>query len=418
MTDIRLVHMADIHLGYTGSISLIYGQGEEYEGRYVREVDIEQAVRRLTEAIRDAQPRVDVVVIAGDLFHRSAPLPRAIAWAARMVNRLITAEIDVVIVDGNHETSSWRHTGSPTGYLAELGALVANGKDYQVFQGNRWHNPRLHGTLAVHALPYRAVLEGQFAGVIPISGCLNVLVTHGRIQGMEEVNTLGLATSHIPSTVISRGWDYVALGDSHFHRYQPIQHAPAYYAGSLEALNFGEATEYPPRRNDRNAVRGVIKVQLRPGTQAVLSTFENVGRRPVLRLKAIEAADMDPETLMQALHDRLTAEIPREALVRLEVTACSIYVYERLDHEAIDRLRQQFRRCEIRYEKMVYPVAEQNGTTASETSLPDQWEAFIALRVGDHTERAWYLEQGQQRIESARIQIQGARLEGGEESEE
>jgi hypothetical protein len=62
-----------------------------------------------------------------------------------------------------------------------------------VIQGNQWRNPRLRDTLAVHALPYRAVLEGQFAGVVPVSGCLNVLVTHGRIKGMqEEVNTLGL----------------------------------------------------------------------------------------------------------------------------------------------------------------------------------------------------------------------------------
>jgi hypothetical protein len=125
---------------------------------------------------------------------------------------------------------------------------------------------------------------------------------------------------------------------------------------------------------------------------------------------------MDSETLMQALHDRFTAELPREALVRLEVTACPIDVYEHLDHEAIDRLRQQFRRrCEIRFEKMVYPVAEQNGATASEASLHDQWEAFIAPQIGDDTERAWYLEQGQQRIEAARMQVQGTRLEVGEE---
>jgi hypothetical protein len=258
------------------------------------------------------------------------------------------------------------------------------------------------------------VLEGQFAGVVPVHGCLNILVTHGRVQGMEEVNTLGRATSHIPSAVVSRGWDYVALGDSHFHRYRPIQHAPAYYAGSLEALNFGEATEYPPRRDGRNAVRGAIDVRLRLGTQAVLSTLENVGQRPVLRLKSIDAAEMEPEALMQALHDRLIADLPREALVRLDVTTCPAGVYEHLNFEVIDQLRQQFRRCEIHFDT-VYPVAEQNGVIAPQASLDDQWEAFIASRIGDDTERAWYLEQGQRRIEDARIQIQGARLAIGEE---
>jgi hypothetical protein len=146
----------------------------------------------------------------------------------------------------------------------------------------------------------------------------------------------------------------------------------------------------------------------------VLSTLENVGRRPVLRLKPIDAAKMEPEELMQALHHRLNADLPREALVRLDVTACPAGIYERLNHETIDQLRQQFRRCEIRFET-VYPVAEQNGATAPEASLNDQWEAFIATRIGDDAERAWYLEQGQQRIEAARMQVEGARLEVGEE---
>jgi hypothetical protein len=161
-------------------------------------------------------------------------------------------------------------------------------------------------------------------------------------------------------------------------------------------------------------MRGAIDVRLRLGAPAVLSTFENVGRRQILRLKSIDATEMEPEALMQTLHDRLNTELPCETLVRLDVTACPVGVYECLNHEMIDQLRQQFRRCEIRFET-VYPVAEQNGVTAPEASLNDQWEAFIAARTGDDVDRVWYLEQGQQRIDAARMQVQGARLEVGEE---
>src|SRR5688500_5845957 len=76
--EIRMIHMADVHLGYTGPASLLFREGEKEVGRYVREVDIERAFRKMTQRIlAEENPPVDLVVIAGDLFHRSAPLPTA-----------------------------------------------------------------------------------------------------------------------------------------------------------------------------------------------------------------------------------------------------------------------------------------------------------------------------------------------------
>lgn len=46
MSDIRLIHFADIHLGFTGPTNLILTKADSAGavGRYVREVDIEEAV--------------------------------------------------------------------------------------------------------------------------------------------------------------------------------------------------------------------------------------------------------------------------------------------------------------------------------------------------------------------------------------
>src|SRR5690242_3308274 len=104
MDDIRLIHLADIHLGFTGYANLVFGEEDKAPGRYVREVDIEDAVRTMTQRMISLQPPADIVVIAGDLFHRVAPSPRAMRFAVRMVRRFLENEIEVVIIDGNHET--------------------------------------------------------------------------------------------------------------------------------------------------------------------------------------------------------------------------------------------------------------------------------------------------------------------------
>src|SRR6266571_8049148 len=257
MSAIRLIHLADIHLGFPGPTSLIFNasEQEEAQGRYVREVDIERAVGRMVKAIVHEQPPVDVVVIAGDLFHRPAPYPRAISRAAKLVHRLVERGIGVVIIDGNHEVTNVLHTGSPTTFLKELGAYVINGSAYEVLRDCWNHLPdqkreRLR-ELAIHALPYRAVsADTEILGVRPLPGYINVLVSHGRVAGMDDLNSLHRTAATIPAELLRRGWDYVALGDWHIHRYQPLHDIPAFYSGSLEALTFGEAMFYPTRADD------------------------------------------------------------------------------------------------------------------------------------------------------------------------
>jgi DNA repair exonuclease SbcCD nuclease subunit len=246
MSDLRLIHLADIHLGYTGPINFVISPGEltaEYEGHYVREIDIEQSVKRITRAIVSQDPGIDIVVIAGDLFHRVIPYPRAVSCAARMVRTFLRHTIEVVIIDGNHETANSLHPGSPTTFLQELGAHVINEAAYKLICDDDWYSPRLKAKdkLALHVLSYRAVQAQKFTGVHPLKDHINVLLTHGRVQGMDELNSLHQPAAGIPRDVLRRGWHYVALGDWHIHRYQPLPDVPAYYAGSLEALNFGEA---------------------------------------------------------------------------------------------------------------------------------------------------------------------------------
>src|SRR5258708_1577541 len=419
MNSIRLIHMADIHLGYTGSISLICRENEKEAGRYLREVDIETAVSKMTRAIISEQPRIDLVIIAGDLFHRSAPYPRAIRYAARMVRMLIEKQTEVVIVDGNHETSSWLHTGSTTTFLKEFGAHVLNDGQYHVIRDEKWLFPHVReaGPLAVHALPYRAVLEGNFTGVAPIPGYINVLVTHGRVIGsdMPDLNSLGLKAAGIPAELLRQPWDYVALGDRHIHGMQPFKDVQAYYAGSLEALNFGEAAYYPTTDGDPRTKHGCLDVRLSLNAKAVVGSLLHHDFRPVLRHETIDAEELDSDALMDQLRQRLSLKLPAEALVLLEIQGCTLATWQQLDHAEIELLREKVRRCDLRWNFKQEAQVAQNGKAAGQVSLLEQWEHFLEESTTDLDERSWYLTQGKQRIEDARLQLAKARAQIGDE---
>jgi DNA repair protein SbcD/Mre11 len=420
MSTIRLLHLADIHLGFTGPTNLLLSETENPRaaGRYMREVDIEEAVRKMTKAIvNEHNPLVDVVLIAGDLFNRPNPSPRAISQATQMIHTFVKHDITVVIIDGNHETANIVHTGSPTTFLQHVGAHIVNGTNYQVLRDWTGLSPEKQermANLAIHAVPYKA-LRGQpsLTGVLPLPGYINVLLTHGRVAGMKELNSLYQPAHTIPSDVLRRGWDYIALGDWHIHRYQPLDDVPAYYTGSLEALSFGEAAAYPPRTNDRYALRGALDVRLSLHQPAEVSTFEHKEARPVLRLEEIDATDINAETLMDLLRRRLQAELPSHAIVLLEVKNVLPEVWQKLDHAKLAKQKKSVRRCEISpsFQRL---SSSQSGEAFSEVSLESQWERFIGDREQNTTEKVWYKEEGMKRIEDARQLLQAAYAQEGE----
>ncbi len=421
MSTIRLIHLADIHLGFTGPANFVFGSEDghsepEERGRYVREVDIERAVRHIIQSIVDQQS-IDLVVIAGDLFHKPAPYPRAITYAAKIVSKLRRENIEVVIIDGNHETSSVLHPGSPTSFLRELGAHVINGTSYRIIRDAEWYSEHLQAKkLAIHALPYGALIGKKSTGVTPLSGYINVLLTHGRVEGMEELNSLHRTSEGIPKELLRKGWDYVALGDWHIHKHQPLSDIPAYYAGGLEALNYGEARLHPPVTNDKYAEHGALVVELTTVQKAIVTTLPNQMLRPVLRLKPIDAEECTAASLMQQIRTRFDPPLPKEAMVLLEINNLPQSMWEQLDHDQIGQLRKSVRRCDIR-PNVRRVIPEQSDSTASEATIDKQWEHFLEQYLADETERTRYVERGNALIDEARKVIQATQAHMGDEGE-
>jgi hypothetical protein len=93
----------------------------------------------LFHGISDTTAPIEV----SDMFHKPTPYPHAISLATKMINHLCKHQIEVVIIDGNHEVSSVLHPGSSTTFLRELTAHVINGKDYKIIRDDYWENTKL-----------------------------------------------------------------------------------------------------------------------------------------------------------------------------------------------------------------------------------------------------------------------------------
>ena len=106
-----IAHLSDLHLGYSSSNCKLNPQGVRW-----READGYMAwIREIKDIINDGT--VDVVLIAGDVFHTPTPSILAVKQAQKGVRMLADAGIPAVILTGNHDTSDVRSELAATALL-------------------------------------------------------------------------------------------------------------------------------------------------------------------------------------------------------------------------------------------------------------------------------------------------------------
>ena len=96
MTSIRIMHLADLHIGMEN-----YGRLDPATGLNGRVMDF---LRRLSEAVDYAlENEVDLVLFAGDAYKTRDPNSTYRREFARRIKRLADAGIPVVLLVGNHD---------------------------------------------------------------------------------------------------------------------------------------------------------------------------------------------------------------------------------------------------------------------------------------------------------------------------
>src|SRR3978361_1945411 len=130
----RLLHTSDWHIGRS-----LHG------AELLREQ--EAVLSRLAEVV--AQERVDVVLVAGDVYDRAVPSADASAVLDRVLMRFRAAGAQVVLTPGNHDSARRLSFGS--GLFAISGVhirAVTAALDEPVLLADE------HGEVAVYGLPY------------------------------------------------------------------------------------------------------------------------------------------------------------------------------------------------------------------------------------------------------------------------
>jgi len=240
---VRILHTSDWHLG-----------------RSFHRAGLLDAQAGFVDSLLDTvrHERVDLVLVAGDVYDRAVPAVDAVQVANDALRRLAALRVPTVITSGNHDSAS------RLGFAADL--ISAAGIHLRT-DCSRVADPVMledrHGPVAVYPLPYlepeglteqwgladrshEAVATAAMAKVrsdlaARPEGTRSVALAHTWVSGgapsdsERDISVGGIC--HVPAATFD-GLDYVALG--HLHGRQEIT-PRLRYSGSPIAYSFSEA---------------------------------------------------------------------------------------------------------------------------------------------------------------------------------
>jgi DNA repair protein SbcD/Mre11 len=313
---VRILHTSDWHLGRSfHRIGML-----EHQAAFVD---------HLLDVV--VSERVDLVVVAGDVYDRALPHVDAVRLADETLARLASSPARVVISSGNHDSAQRLGFGSR---LIDAAGIHLRTDASAV--GTPILLDDVHGPVAVHALPYldpqalhdpwglstrthEAVMAEAMRRVradLATRPCRSVVLAHafvagGRPSDSERDISVG-GVSSVPGALFD-GISYAALG--HLHG-RAVLGDHLRYSGSPLAYSFSEASH----------VKGSWLVDLGPdGVSAATFVEAPVPRR-------LSAITGDLETL---LADPVLAAVAQHWLQATVTDAVR-------PHRPMERLRERF----------------------------------------------------------------------------
>jgi exonuclease SbcD len=317
--SIRLLHLADLHLG--ASFPSLGERGEE------RSRDFLNAFLRAVDYAAGTAKPVDFVVIAGDLFDTHDPEEGLVVQVEAAFEKLEKANIPVLIAPGTHDAPSYRRS---------VYRRLRLPKNVHLFLSPTLEpGPRVSvGGLSVqtYGIAYdSAVCERPLGEFRPIGlADFHVGVLHAALEDnpswKRRNNDLPINRTEIAAS----GLHYLALG--HYHNFSEVREggSVAVYPGTLEGKKFGE--DGPRYLVTATLGREAISIERTPWNQRTL----------VQSLLDFQVSDLADEA---ALEQRLLAFAGDQELVRLRLDGPSTFVFdaERLE----ERLAPRFFHLEL-----------------------------------------------------------------------
>ena len=234
----RFLHLADLHIGKrVNGFSMIEDQKFVFEQVY--------------NVIENE--KIDGIIMAGDIYDKPVPSAEAVKLFDEMLTRLVSINLPIFVISGNHDSAERIGFGSDILSAAKVYmSRVYNGNLQQIELEDDY------GKINVYLLPFikPATVKNIYkeAEIKDYDDALeyvlsqekidetkrNVIVSHQFVTGAmrsesEEVSVGGLDNVSVENY---EAFDYVALG--HIHRAQQMGRESARYAGTLLKYSFSE----------------------------------------------------------------------------------------------------------------------------------------------------------------------------------
>lgn len=234
----RFLHLADLHIGKrVNGFSMIEDQKFVFEQVY--------------NVIENE--KIDGIIMAGDIYDKPVPSAEAVKLFDEMLTRLVSINLPIFVISGNHDSAERIGFGSD---------ILSAAKVYmsRVYNGNlqKIELEDDYGKINVYLLPFikpatvkNIYKDAEIKDYDDALECVlsqekidetkrNVIVSHQFVTGAmrsesEEVSVGGLDNVSVENY---EAFDYVALG--HIHRAQQMGRESARYAGTLLKYSFSE----------------------------------------------------------------------------------------------------------------------------------------------------------------------------------
>jgi DNA repair protein SbcD/Mre11 len=364
---VRLVHLADLHLGFRQYQRLTPA------GINQREADVAATFVRTIDAVIDLKP--DVVLLAGDIFHSVRPTNQALLHAFHQFVRLKRElpQAAIIMIAGNHDTPRTAETGGILQLFSRIGLEVVDREARRISLEQF--------DLSVLAVPDVPLSELPVFDPDP-AFTYNVLLMHGEIQGMlpaiyANIDPASLTIS--ADELHASRWSYIALG--HYHVYRQVDDN-AYYAGSMDYTSLNMWGE----RGEEQAVgmkgKSFIERDLATGRHVVhpIATSRQLADLRPIPAHGLIPADID-EQIRQTV-DAWPGGIDGK-IVRLRINDLTAHAARELDHRAIRDYKRRALSFHIDARRPAVIHSSAGGSPGRRPSLADVVREDLTRRVID-----------------------------------
>lgn len=302
----RVVHLADLHLGFR-AYSRVTSQGINR-----READVFSAFKEALDRTIALKP--DLVLMAGDIFHVPRPTNLAICQTQRELVRFRSeCNAEIVAIAGNHESIKTADNRCILDLLSLIPnvSVVTSKPEAIAVCGNK---------VKVFCLPHNSLERLDQVQIEPDPDFeYNLLMLHGTVDS-DRINDYG--GYDIPERVLQLQWDYVACG--HYHTYTHLGRN-AYYAGAIERTSNDIWKE-------ANEDKGFIEFDL---TTHKAKFHPLKSPRKTIDFPIIDAANIDAQALDRLIADHVKQVDITDKLVRQRVINLPKSIQTQLDYRQL-----------------------------------------------------------------------------------